>query len=422
MKRIEPAPVLRSNTEIRHPGGSAAEGHRERGRHKGSASSGAMQRPVVKAIQAIYEAVASPAAWPEALAATTALAGASAGILLFGANPGELAPLATYGLDEVEPALLSGSVAAAVLRLGGATPGLLVTGKIPPPPTGRNGEDALAALSAGGRFGEVVGASLLRDEGAFAAFWLLRPPGERFDSFSLEGLREVIPHLARAMGVHLRVEQAERRAAEARDAFDRVALGAVLVDEGAKPILANRAAHRIAGQQDGFVIASDGLRGATAADTRVLQRAIAAVASGDTESGLGLRLSRASSARPYEVMVVPVGRARRWLARRRHTAVVFISDSGLSLVSPTQLVQDLYGLTPAETHLALLLLGGHNMREAAAVLGVSHNTAHSQLGSVFRKTGAKSQAELVRILLRGPGAIRLPGDSSDSYPSVEGSL
>jgi DNA-binding CsgD family transcriptional regulator/PAS domain-containing protein len=381
-----------------------------------------MQQAVVKAIQAIYEAVASPTAWPEALNATASLAGASAGILLFGANPGELAPLATCGLDELEPALLSGSVAAAVLRLGGSTPGLLVTSKIPPAPTGRNGDDALAALGGGGRFGEAVGVCLLRDEGAFAAVWLLRPPGERFDSFTLESLREIVPHLTRAMGVHLRVEQAERRAAEAREAFDRVALGAVLVDEGAKPILANRAAHRIAAQQDGFVIASDGLRGATTADTRVLQRAVAAVASGGTDTGLGLRLPRNSSSRPYEVMVVPVGRARRWLARRRHTAVVFISDSGLSLVSPTQLVQDLYGLTPAETHLALLLLGGHSMREAAAVLGVSHNTAHSQLGSVFRKTGAKSQAELVRILLRGPGAIRLPGSSSDSYPPLKGDL
>jgi DNA-binding CsgD family transcriptional regulator len=316
--------------------------------------------------------------------------------------------------------LLAGSVAAALLRLGGSAPGVLVTSKLPSAPTGRDREDALAALGEGGRFGVAVGACLLREEGAFAALWLLRPPGERFDAASLDSLREVVPHLARAMSVHLRVEQAERRAAEARDAFDRVALGAVLVDESANPILANRAAHRIAAQQDGFVIASDGLRGATLADTQVLQRAIADVAGGGTRAGLGLRLSRVSSSRPYEVMVVPVSRGRRWPVRRRHTAVVFISDSGLSLVSPTQLVQDLYGLTAAETRLALLLLGGQTMREAAAALGVSHNTAHTQLASIFHKTGASSQAELVRILLHGPGAVRLPGESSDSYPPVEG--
>jgi DNA-binding CsgD family transcriptional regulator/PAS domain-containing protein len=420
MTKSAPPRVLPSPEEARHSDVPVAGDHRRRAGRKASASLGAMQREVFTAIQAVYEAVASPAAWSEALAATTSLAGASAGILLFGPGAGEVAPLATCGLDELDPALLAGSVAAALLRLGGSPPGLLVTSKLPSAPSERDGEDALAALGAGGRFGVAVGACVLREEGAFGALWLLRAPGERFDSFNLDSLREIVPHLTRAMSVHLRVEQAERRAAEARDAFDRVALGAVLVDEGAKPILANRAAHRIAAQQDGFVIASDGLRGATPADTRVLQRAVTDVARGGTGTGLGLRLSRASSSRPYEVMVVPVSRGRRWLTRRRHTAVVFISDSGLSLVSPTQLVHDLYGLTPAETRLALFLLGGQTIREAMAALGVSRNTAHSQLTSIFRKTGANSQAELVRILLRGPGAVRLPGDSSDSYPPVEG--
>jgi DNA-binding CsgD family transcriptional regulator len=378
-----------------------------------------MQRAVVTAIEAVYEAAASPAAWPEALAAIASLAGGNAGILLFGLNASELSPLATYGLEELEPVLLAGSVAAALLRLGGGSPGLLVTSKLPSSPARHSGEDPLISLAAGGRFGEAVGACLLREGGAFAALWLLRPPGERFDSASVDNLREVVAHLTRAMSVHLRVEQAERRAAEARDAFDRIALGAVLVDEGARPILVNRAAHRIAAQQEGFVIASDGLRGATPADTRVLQHAVAEVARGAARAGFGLRLPRASSSRPYEVMVVPVSGGRRWPLRRRHTAIVFISDSGLSFASPGQLVHDLYGLTAAETRLALLLLGGQTLREAIPVLGVSRNTAHSQLASIFRKTSTSSQAELVRVLLRGPGAVRLPGTSSDSYPPVE---
>jgi DNA-binding CsgD family transcriptional regulator len=420
MTKTAPRPVLPSSGNARHPDGLGAGNHRKRGRRKASASLDAMQRGVVTAIQAVYEAVASPAAWPEALEAAASVAGGSAGILLFGLSPGELSPLATCGLDEVNPSLLAGSVAGALLRLGGSPPGDLVTSELPSAPLGRDEEAALVALGAGGRFGVAVGACLLSEEGAFAALWLLRPPEERFDSANLEGLREIMPHLTRAMSVHLRVEQAERRAAEARDAFDRVALGAVLVDEGARPILANRAAHRIAAQQDGFVIATDGLRGATPADTHVLQHTIEEVARGGAGTGLGLRLSRVSTSRPYEVMVVPVSRGRRWLARRRHTAVVFISDSGLSFVSPAQLVHDLYGLTPAETRLTLLLLGGQTLREAMAVLGVSRNTAHSQLASVFRKTGTNSQAELVRVLLRGPGAVRLPGDSSDSYPPVEG--
>jgi DNA-binding CsgD family transcriptional regulator len=414
-----PSPVLSSRVEAQRAAEPAIGDHREQSGRNPSAPLGAMQRGVVTAIEAIYEAVASPADWAEALAAAASLTGGSAGILLFGPSAGELAPLATCGLGEPDPAVLAGSVAAALLRLGGSSPGLLVTSKLPRGPVGQDGEDALVSLGAGGRFGEAVGACLLREEGAFAALWLLRPPGQRFDSSSIDTLREIVPHLSRALGVHLRVEQAERNAAEAHDAFDRIALGAVLVDEGAKPILANRAAHRIAAQQDGFVIASDGLRGTTPADTRVLQRAVGEVARGGTRTGLGLRLSRASSSRPYEVMVVPVTQGRRWPARRRRTALVFISDSRISFVSSAQLVHDLYGLTAAETRLALLLLSGQTIKEAVAVLGISRNTAHSQLGSIFRKTGTSSQAELVRVLLRGPGAVRIPGDSSDSRPPAE---
>lgn len=411
--------VLPSRIEAQRTAEPAVCDNRERPGRKGSAPLGMMQRGVVTAIEAIYEAVASPAEWPEALAAAASLTGGSAGILLFGPSTGELAPLATCGLGESASALVAGSVAAALLRLAGSPRGLLVTNKLPTGPVGQDGEDALVALGAGGRFGEAVGTCLLREEGAFAALWLLRPPGQRFDSSSIESLREIVPHFSRALGVHLHVEQAERNAAEVHDAFDRIALGAVLVDEGAKPILANRAAHRIASQQDGFVIASDGLRGTTPADTRVLQRAVGEVARGGTRTGLGLRLSRASSSRPYEVMVVPVTRGRRWPTRRRRTALVFISDSRISFVTSAQLVHDLYDLTAAETRLALLLLGGQTMKEAVAVLGISRNTAHSQLGSIFRKTGASSQAELVRILLRGPGAVRIPGDSSDARPPTE---
>ncbi|HVN31604.1 MAG TPA: hypothetical protein VMT45_06420 [Thermoanaerobaculaceae bacterium] len=371
------------------------------------------------AVEAIYEAAAAPAAWPEALAAVAGLTDACAGMLLFGASAGELAPLATVGLEEQDSAVLAGGVAAALLRLAGSTPGMVVTSRLPASQANRTGEDAGAELGPHGRFGEALGACLLRDEGAFAAIWLLRPEGGRFDSSNVEAFRGLLSHLIRALAVHLRVQQAEGQAAEAQDAFDRIALGAVLVDEGARPIMANRAAQRIAAQQDGFVIASDGLRGATPADTGALQHAVVKVARASTRTGLGLRLSRPSSPRPYEVMVVPITHGRRWPARRRRTAIVFISDSGISFVSPAQLVHDLYGLTAAETRLALLLLGGHTIGQASAVLAVSRNTVHSQLASIFRKTGTASQGELLRVLLRGPGAVRLPGASSDSYPPVE---
>ena len=68
----------------------------------------------------------------------------------------------------------------------------------------------------------------------------------------------------------------------------------------------------------------------------------------------------------------------------------------------------------------MLLLGGQSLPNVAATLHFSRNAAHTQLASIFRRTDTSSQVELIRVLLRGPGAVRMPGDSSDSFPRVEG--
>ena len=58
-----------------------------------------------------------------------------------------------------------------------------------------------------------------------------------------------------------------------------------------------------------------------------------------------------------------------------------------------------YGLTPAQTRLAALIVGGQGLVEAAGRLGVSVNTARTQLRRMFEKTGVNGQPALVRALL-----------------------
>ena len=64
-----------------------------------------------------------------------------------------------------------------------------------------------------------------------------------------------------------------------------------------------------------------------------------------------------------------------------------------------QLLAGAFGLTPAEARLAAALAGGGRaMPEIASALGISRETARSQLRAVFAKTGAGRQAELVGLL------------------------
>jgi DNA-binding CsgD family transcriptional regulator len=67
----------------------------------------------------------------------------------------------------------------------------------------------------------------------------------------------------------------------------------------------------------------------------------------------------------------------------------------------------LYSLTIAEAGLALALVNGATLAEAAAHRGVKISTARSQLLSILQKTGARGQAELVRLLALLPGTSLL---------------
>jgi DNA-binding CsgD family transcriptional regulator len=82
---------------------------------------------------------------------------------------------------------------------------------------------------------------------------------------------------------------------------------------------------------------------------------------------------------------------------------VFIADPDQQGHARKEGMQELYGLTSAETELALLLAAGKSLREAAAERSVSLETARSQLKTLFSKTNTRRQSELVRLVLLLPG-------------------
>lgn len=81
-------------------------------------------------------------------------------------------------------------------------------------------------------------------------------------------------------------------------------------------------------------------------------------------------------------------------------------ERALALVLPAsgvrddlaRLVQDSFGLTPAEARLAVLIRDGLSLNEAAKRTGLSVNTLRNQLRAVFDKTGLNRQSDLARVL------------------------
>jgi DNA-binding CsgD family transcriptional regulator len=63
-------------------------------------------------------------------------------------------------------------------------------------------------------------------------------------------------------------------------------------------------------------------------------------------------------------------------------------------------IQRTLNLTEAESRLAICLLDGMSLKEAAASIGITYETARSLVKTIFRKTETQRQSQLVLLLAR----------------------
>lgn len=263
----------------------------------------------------------------------------------------------------------------------------------------------------------IAGAAALNTSEVHASLWLAR--SDKSPDFSLHDMNafsELLPHFSRAMTVYHRITRAELRTEMAEGAFDRLAVGVVLLDVKGAPVMVNREAERIAAMKDGFVLKSDRLAAERTNDTKKLRDLIRRVDSDDPTSdwaGAGsVRLVRPSGLPDYHVVVLPLPKRCQPIDGSGAAAVFFVTDPEKSQGLVDSLFGDLYGLTDAEVRLVTKLLDGGGLTAAAEKLGLSRNTVHSQLASVFLKTDTKSQSELLTLLLTCVAPVEAPDEAS----------
>ena len=112
---------------------------------------------------------------------------------------------------------------------------------------------------------------------------------------------------------------------------------------------------------------------------------------------MGLRTP--SRRQPLSLIVAPL-RSDRSYEPGAASVLVCIADLEAGLSLPERQLRELFGLTPAETRLALELLKGADLRESALALGTSPTTVRNQLAAIFAKTDVNRQAELIQLMMR----------------------
>ncbi|MER9576629.1 helix-turn-helix transcriptional regulator [Mesorhizobium sp. M0189] len=168
--------------------------------------------------------------------------------------------------------------------------------------------------------------------------------------------------------------------------LDRIGCGYLVLNRERKVVEWNAAAQTTLERQGEAADTASGL-------TAALRRLIANVPGQFLPGSLSWVVIRSRGDRPVILnengVIAPDG-----------TSIVALLDRDNRSGPNPRTLQRMFGLTSAETHLALRLAQGDAPLEIARSWRLSRTTIRSQLASLFAKTETKRQAELVALLGR----------------------
>ncbi len=214
----------------------------------------------------------------------------------------------------------------------------------------------------------------------------------------------ILPHLQRAIRIHARLNRIESERALYAGAMEQLAVATILLDENGQVLNTNARADVLLAKRQGLRLEGRALCLDTPAQEQALQALLVRVLDNQRlgRSGLVevLRVPRGNGQLDLGLVMRPVP-ASEWSEGRAVPAVaIFITDPDDATEAPVQVITKLFGFTPTEAMLAILLAKGLTLDEAADTLHVSRNTVRTHLRSLFAKTGVSRQGMLIRLILQ----------------------
>jgi DNA-binding CsgD family transcriptional regulator len=187
------------------------------------------------------------------------------------------------------------------------------------------------------------------------------------------------------------------RVQAALSAFEISNFPAIMLDQFGCVLRLNAAALAVLGRD--LFISQRRLRSARQIETDALDQAIHRLLRIADSTMLPPLTLRREKGRPVLLFLSrPIGIAVEALSPCR--GLILILDPDRHLQCRAETLVNLFGLSPAESRLAIALLDGWQLEAAAHELKVSYETARTTLKRIFQKTGTERQAELMLLLAK----------------------
>jgi len=217
----------------------------------------------------------------------------------------------------------------------------------------------------------------------------------------IETMRLLVPHLQQAFDVATRLKGALQPVRLLEGALDWLNDGVALVRRDGHILYGNTSLRQIAARNDGVGIERGALAFSTGTARSALAGGLAALArlgvDGDARyAGCEFLVPRPQGRPAYVVALRPLAGA--YVAAPAAVAIVFIRDPLTRNEAAASLLRGLFGLTPAESALALALQAGVTAADYARDCGLSANTVYTHLRRIKDKTGWHRRSQLGRKL------------------------
>lgn len=365
-------------------------------------------------IGAIYEAIRSPQTWPDLVRQIGDWMGADCGMMISPTLPGvQAVPLFAYGLD------LAPIMAAYPKYAGRAefTDRALATGRAPGAflldelmpveerPTNDFWRDMVAPLNmTSGVFGMVR----TPDDGARAVILNYYRKGERapFLQSDARKLEALFPHLRRVLSLALDAPPRRDLPPGAADLYDAIGAPCFLLGQTGEIVHNNHAAEMMLEVNDGVAVKRNRLHLWDAEAQTCLAGAIARICNNSLSAKWRMAaeiLAKRPSIGPALVAIVtPLGMENPivGLSTPVRCAVMILEERLRTNGRLPERLRRLYGLTGAETNVAIDLATGHSLNEIATARGTSVDTVRSQVKAALAKTDVRRQADLASLVNR----------------------
>ncbi|MDA9984139.1 hypothetical protein N9E29_03445 [Porticoccaceae bacterium] len=216
-------------------------------------------------------------------------------------------------------------------------------------------------------------------------------------------LATIIPLMKNALAIYSRMEIGGVSQEIYQQLLSSMGIACFILGANYEVMAKNYLAEMVLSNKDGLSMAGKKLRCVDKDDqlalTTICQNIRQNIAQGKSQQQPDkFTINRPQAGSTWGVLIRPVDSGDFMGAENNPELLLLLRDSNRRQLPTPSLLIDIFGVTLAEARLTLKLLEGLSLTAAAEALGVSRNTARTQLSSVFSKTDLNSQTQLVKLV------------------------